>query len=162
MIKLHRLILIVLILVQNFIGNSYAWPLDPSNFDECMVDGKVGRTNEEISIQFNYCIKKFPAIPSIPKNKDIKLACLDDRDKVLELSITGNELFVGTNRLTITSKTEESAIYKGYVTNIQDQSKATIKISINPLTGNIKLSLFSIPTENIITEKFFKCHELKI
>ena len=47
----------------------------PNNFEECMVDGKVGRTRVEIALLRVSCRKRFPALPSLAANKSTKLFC---------------------------------------------------------------------------------------
>jgi len=63
-----RLILITLFL---FPLTAFAQIFGPKNFDQCMNDGKVGRTNAELALKHKECRNKFPALPSI-KNKSNK------------------------------------------------------------------------------------------
>ena len=47
----------------------------PSNFEECMSDGKVGRSTAEIFQLRKNCQKKFPKLPSIANGNNRPVQC---------------------------------------------------------------------------------------
>ena len=48
----------------------------PSNFEECMSDGKIGRSTAEIYQLRKNCQKKFPKLLSIKNGTDIPVKCV--------------------------------------------------------------------------------------
>lgn len=48
----------------------------PSNFEECMSDGKIGRSTAEIYQLRKSCQKKFPKLPSIKNGINAPVKCV--------------------------------------------------------------------------------------
>ena len=53
----------------------------PNNYEECVADGKVGRTSAEIGLQMQMCRKKFPLLPKLAKAGTGLINCADYQDK---------------------------------------------------------------------------------
>jgi hypothetical protein len=70
-----RLITILLFLIC---GASEAALFGASNYEECMSDGKVGRTNAELRLLTDKCRKEFPALPKLYALKDSRFSCVDN------------------------------------------------------------------------------------
>jgi len=65
------------IFILFFLSNSaYASLFGPSNYEECMNDGKVGRNLSEIQLKNKECRKKFPKLPSVAKGLDKLFTCV--------------------------------------------------------------------------------------
>lgn len=68
---------LISIFILFFLSNSaYASLFGPSNYEECMNDGKVGRNLSEIQLKNKECRKKFPKLPSVAKGSDRLFSCI--------------------------------------------------------------------------------------
>ena len=73
-----------------------AW-FGPSTYEECMNDGKVGRTTSELNLLKNYCQKKFPKLPKLHKLKDANIKCVGDKSEVVNFKIKNNLVYFNNN-----------------------------------------------------------------
>jgi hypothetical protein len=56
--------------------NARAGLFGPSNFEDCVSDGKVGRSNGELFQHMKSCQKKFPKLPSIKDGNNKSISCI--------------------------------------------------------------------------------------
>jgi hypothetical protein len=66
----------IAVLTSIWISPVYAGFFGPSNFEECMSDGKIGRSTAEIFQLKKSCQKKFPKLPSIANGNNRPVQCI--------------------------------------------------------------------------------------
>ena len=72
-------------------NNAYANLFGPSNYEECVADGKTGRTNSELGFHMDKCLIKFPKVPSIFKGTDKYVLCRFSNDRRFGFDIKANK-----------------------------------------------------------------------
>lgn len=80
---MKKLIAVLIIAMVQISDSAYAGFFGASNYEECMSDGKVGRTNAEISLLHKNCQKKFPVLSTLSAKKITKIKC-DFSDKLID------------------------------------------------------------------------------
>lgn len=108
----------------------------PKNYEECVSDGKTGRTNAELAVHMDNCAVKFPSVPSIFKGNDKFVLCSFSSDKRFGFEIKASKK---NNSATIKNfdnlgAGKVSIFNKEYVELIFEKSgkvKETILISIS-------------------------------
>lgn len=114
---------IVLIFTFLFSLSANAWLFGPKSYEECMNDGKVGRTNAELYELRKYCRSKFPQ-----KIKELKF-----EEKLSKTFRNSN----GNLRCIIWAETLEfninknTVLYRGRTANLilNDNDKITFKLN---------------------------------
>jgi hypothetical protein len=80
-----RKVLFLLLLVPNLVSASL---FGPSNYEECMTQGKTGRTDAELALKHKECRKKFPKLPSIKFKKDKFVSCTYSQQRTTHFNIS--------------------------------------------------------------------------
>ena len=123
---------------RSFLQNDvYTKLFTPSTYEECMNDGKVGRTNVEIKNHKNFCQKKFPALPSIKNGNKKEVLCkLENYDVnwVFKISVDkkNNSAFFENRKVELSSFTDSTV----YMTWKAGKDKKKIYMSVNYIDGS--------------------------
>lgn len=126
------------ILVLFFLTNNvYANLFGPSNYEECMNDGKVGRNLSEIQLKNKECRKKFPVLPSIKGKKTNAIDCHLSNDVnfvfMVKLESGAKKAIAGEQNADVISFTDEVVLLRWYSNNKE------VNMRINYIMGNFSL-----------------------
>lgn len=118
--------------------NASAGLFGASNFEECMSDGKVGRTNAELVMQSNKCRKSFPKLPSLKTKNAKELYCTLSTSKFSIYANMNNKTakFQSNGQGAIDKITSDKVIFKfDKRDNISLQKNEVIYVDVNYLIG---------------------------
>lgn len=90
----------------------------PDNYDECMSDGKFGRSNNELGLLESKCRSKFPVLPKLYSMKNSSIVCIrDDNDDTLTYTITSKGMALKNSKITfpIYYRSSEKVVVKGNI-----------------------------------------------
>ncbi len=116
----------------------------PSNYEECMVDGKVGRTNAEISLQMRMCRKNFPLLSNISKKGIGIIRCADYSDKSSSVfSIKQNTIVQQGTKLEfkINARNSELIRFEGDGAENGNGKKVKMYGELNISDGNLQVNV---------------------
>ena len=74
-------------------GNADAITFGANNYEECMSDGKVGRTNDELHLLMNKCQLAFPKLPKLHAMQNAKILCVGTDEDTRSFSITKDKIY---------------------------------------------------------------------
>ncbi len=134
-----------------------------STYEECVSDGKSGRTNFEMQALSRKCRNDFPMLEKLSKKKDVILFCRDvDEKAVYHIEVIGSKVRLSElpkRVLLKTSHDKNKITFKG-----EGKDKDTdeiVTIYGNILTsfgnGNIKVEYKDTAKKDIVYE--FSCYE---
>ena len=131
-------IYVVAFMLASFTANA-AW--FATSFEDCINDGKVGRTNAELEILKQTCRVKFPKLPSIQKGAGKAVSCAVKQDDfVSSMSVSVNKSKMkakfGSTEVYVESFTDES-VQLSVRTSKND--KEDFKFIINYLYGTAEM-----------------------
>ena len=86
---MYKLILVMLLAT----GNADAITFGANNYEECMSDGKVGRTNDELHLLMNKCHLAFPKLPKLHAMQNAKILCVGPNEETESFSITKDKIY---------------------------------------------------------------------
>lgn len=142
---------------------SHAALFGASSYEECVNDGKVGRTNFEMRALINKCRKDFPMLPKLAKKKEANLVCRDTDGKTVNyVEVKSNTVKMSELKnilLNKTSHNKDELTFKGNATD-KDTSEDVTMYGIIYLTsgsGNIKVEYKNKSKADV--EYFFSCYE---
>jgi hypothetical protein len=125
--------------------NSFAVSVfGPSNYEECMVDGKVGRTNAEISLQMRMCRKNFPLLPNISRKGVGIIRCADYSDKSSSVfSIKQNVITQQGTKLEFKINARNSEVIRFEGDGAENGSGKKVKMygELNVSEGNLQVNV---------------------
>ena len=131
----QKLIFISLLLMPIL---SFAGLLGPSNYEECMSDGIIGRSPQELGLLKNACQNKFPDLKKTYKGQNANLTCRDDQDASIHIvSIKSNKVFIDTlnKDFLITLRNKDKLIFQDNIHDKSTNDSATLYGEINPQDG---------------------------
>jgi hypothetical protein len=130
---------IISILTMLISLNASAGLFGASNYEECMSDGKVGRTNAELQVLKSKCERQFPKLPKLYALKDASISCEGkDTDGTVDYTISKNKLIISTEKpsFPILVRTKEKILIKGsFLRNEKINKDIFATLTIMPLTG---------------------------
>lgn len=111
-----------------------------STFEECMNDGRVGRTNAELRILKNKCEKQFPKLQKLYSLKDANISCEGkDTNGIVNYRISKNKLSLShlNSTFPILVRTKEKLLIKGFFLKNEKLNKDILAtLTIFPLDGS--------------------------
>ena len=155
---MKNLIIIINVLFLTFISfNANAGFFGASNYEECMNDGKVGRTEQEMQVLDLKCQKQFPKLVKLYNGKNSKLHCVESYEKsILFFEVVGNVVNSAPQKLKVTTKANGTIYFGGVdATN----SNIVINGSLNTLDGVMSLTTKNKSTNKDNWVKYFGCVE---
>jgi len=92
----------------------YAQIFGPRSFEECMSDGKTGRTSAELSIKENECRKRFPKLSALAKRSDKPFQCVlpDNRTVTFRYFHTKKQIRVEDSIHTVLFINDEKIVFR--------------------------------------------------
>ena len=106
-----------------------------STYEECMSDGKVGRTNAELRLLTDKCRKMFPALPKLYALKDSKFSCIDNDTNIKdEYEIIENNMYRVKLKL-LATRTKEKITTTENIHNAGTGKNMKGLLTINTLDG---------------------------
>lgn len=141
---------------------SFAGFLGPSNYEECMSDGKTGRTPQELGLLKNACLTKFPHLKKTYKGQNVNLTCRDDQDTSIHIvSIKSNKVFIDTlhKDFLITLRNKDKLIFQDNVQDKITNDSATLYGEINPKDGFGVLKIVYKDSKKESLSYLWKCYE---
>ena len=154
-----KLILISLLLMPIL---SFAGLLGPSNYEECMSDGKIGRSPQELGLLKNACLNKFPDLKKTYKGQNANLTCRDDQDaSIHNVSIKSNKVFIDTldKDFLITLRSNDKLIFQDNIYDKTTNDSATLYGEINPKDGFGVLKIVYKDSKKESLSYLWKCYE---
>ena len=141
--------------------NASAGLFGASNFEECMSDGKVGRTNAELYLLKKNCQRKFPKLPKQYAMKDATILCVSsDKSEQDTYQIYKNNLISETGKkYQLNLRTEESIVLKAHwVEHYITKKPLPTTFKIETLSGAATIEVFE--TNELINPTFsYSCTE---
>ena len=108
-----------------------------STYEECMSDGKVGRTNAELRLLTDKCRKEFPALPKLYALKNARISCVSaDRQTTYIYKVNGNKV----DDMPITYRKNEQIVFTGIKIDVKNEGTKIAKSTIDTLNGILKLT----------------------
>jgi hypothetical protein len=137
--------------------NANAGLFGASNYEECMNDGKVGRTDIEMQMLHLKCQKQFPKLPKLFKMKDSTILCVSsDNNKKQTFKINKDGIRIETGKLyPISVRTNETLIVKA---NWSINEKYPTTFTLNILDGVAELAVYETG-EKYTPKYFYGCTE---
>jgi hypothetical protein len=156
---------ILLLLTMLFPIISHAALFWASNYEECINDGKVGRTSEEMSALSKKCYNQFPKLRKLSLKKDVNLVCRDINEKsVYGLEVKGNKIKLDKLPTRIFTKTSHDKNKFTFMGNaVEKDSGKSVKIygNISPLYGHGDIKVEYDDASNSDYVYNFTCYESK-
>ncbi|MEI8363623.1 MAG: hypothetical protein WCG35_10455 [Betaproteobacteria bacterium] len=113
-----------------------------SNYEECMSDGKVGRTEQEMQVLNLKCQKQFPKLPKLFGMKNSTVFCVSSDGNAKDTyRFTRNELIVESGKhYPLTVRTSEIVVVKANWVQRNDTKKDfPTTFTLTPLDGSAKI-----------------------
>lgn len=159
-------LIIINALVLTFISsNANAGFFGASNYEECINDGKVGRSVAEMSALSAKCYSQFPKLHKLSLKKDVDLICRDSNEKAIyAFKIKGSKVKLDKKPNTVFIKTSHDKSQMTFIGDGNDKdSKQAVKIygSISPIygSGDIKVEYVDGSKSDFVYN--FTCYENK-
>ena len=138
-----------------------AW-FGPSTYEECMNDGKVGRTSGELGLLNKHCQKKFPKLLKLHKLKDAYLTCIGEKSEVVHLKIKKNFVYVDDNKKNFFKYRNSERIVLEPTHTIENFNKKItydLFFTINTLNGSAYLKPLNTHNEPLPPMFIYSCSE---
>ncbi len=116
----------------------------PENYEECVSDGKVGRSNLELSAHKSMCRKKFPVLSKIANYGTGKIQCVDIHDKsTIAFNISKKSVNAVGSRLDfpISFNSREIIRFEGDSSEKESGKKVKMFGELNLLEGDMQLAV---------------------
>jgi hypothetical protein len=142
-----------------------AW-FGASNYEECVADGKTGRSNRELALLASKCRKQFPILKKLYEMKDSTIVCVGGGFGYSEGSehdiykISKNQLVTETGKvIQLSLRTKETIIVKAeWAENNVTRKLLPTAFMIKTLNGLGTLEVFN--TGELTNPKsFYNCSE---
>lgn len=153
------------ILLMTFLQFVFAAIFGASNYEECVNDGTVGRSDTEISALVIKCRSQFPKLYKLSLKKDVNLVCRDLDEKFIyrfkvkgskvKLDITPNITFIKTSQ----DKSLITFSGNGHDKDTKQAVKFYGKISPIDANGDLKVEYVDRTKSDIVYS--FSCYEDK-
>lgn len=128
---------IISILAMLISLNASAGLFGASTFEECMSDGKVGRTNAELNLLKAKCRKEFPVLPKLYALKNARISCSATGGEGTEVyKVNGNKV----NDMPITYRKNEQIVFTGIKIDVKNEGIKIAKSTIDTLNGIHKIT----------------------
>jgi hypothetical protein len=125
---------------------SYAGIFGPKTFDECLDDGKTGRSPQELNIRRNSCRAKFPLMPKLLKGGSGEMVCMADRAGELVLKYKNGTIIGQSSKEKLPQLIDGVYYLKNtevFKVNYSKKSKLLrVDLSIYPAGGSVTMTLF--------------------
>jgi hypothetical protein len=132
-----------------------------SSYEECMADGKVGRTNAELQVLRNKCEKQFPKLAKLYGMKDSTILCLSSDNSAQDTyKISKNYLITESGKnLKLDLRTADTIILKSlWAEDNVTKKPLPTTLTIKPLNGSATIEIFE--TKEFINPKiYYMCTE---
>lgn len=144
-------------------SSAYAWLLGANSYEECINDGKVGRTTAEMSALSTKCYNQFPKLQKLSINKDVSLVCRDINEKsIYKIEVKGDKIKfdqLPNRKFTKTSYDKTSMTFVGDGKDKETNQLVKIygNISILYGSGNIKVEYIDATKNDY--DYYFTCYE---
>jgi hypothetical protein len=134
----------------------------PSNYEECLADGKIGRTNSEIAVQMKMCRKKFPVLANLSKNGAGLMKCTDTNDKTfVQFSIRGKQIIQDTGKgsFSITIKNSQFIRFEDERSEKSSGRKVKMYGEIDLQEGSMQIDVSYLDNKSYPIKFYFNCVE---
>lgn len=134
-----------------------------NSYEECMADGKSGRTNFEMQALAKKCRNDFPKLSKLAKMKDVTLVCRDyDEKNIYHIEVKRNKVLlleIGNVEFIKTSHDKVKLTFKGDSKDKDTKEAVNIYGNIELLNGigGIKVEYKNLKKEDL--EYQFSCYE---
>lgn len=135
------------------------------NYEECINDGKVGRTAAEMKVLSTKCYNEFPKLYDLSIKKDVNLVCRDiDEKNVYRFEIRGQAVKIDKipNKVFIkTSHDKTKMTFMGTGQSKEASKSINLYGNISPLngSGDIKVQYEDKSLSDYVYK--FTCYESK-
>lgn len=85
-----------------------------STYEECVEDGKVGRTNMEVRNLRDKCRQKFPLLSNLYKNNKANITCLFENGDELQIAINDKNVVINGRQGRFVMRTAEKIVVKDF------------------------------------------------
>ena len=132
----------------------------PDTYEECVSDGKVGRTNAEVATQMQMCRKKFPVLNKLKARKSGEIKCSQDKGEVWKIRLKEKTInvFEGLD-FGISAKTSDQVQFEGQTAEQKGYTRVKIFGHLDFNEGNIKMSIIDYQTSRLLESIQLKCIE---
>ena len=117
-----------------------------SNYEECVSDGKVVRTNVELKLLMDKCRADFPKLPKLYALKNAEISCIDaDKKSTTSYAIIGDKVFskgrelVKSEAMPITYRKKSLIVFSGIKIDIKDEGKKVAASTLDILNGILNI-----------------------
>ena len=131
-----------------------------ANYEECVADEKVGRTNAEILSQMQMCRKKFPILKKIKAGKYGEVKCYEQRGEVWKIKVRDKtiNIFEGLD-FSVSAKTSDQILFEGQTAEKKGFTRIKIFGSLDINEGDLKMSFIDYKTSKLLESIQKKCIE---
>lgn len=134
----------------------------PSSYEECLADGKIGRTNSEIAIQMKMCRKKFPVLLNLSRNGVGLIKCTDTNDKTfIQFSLRGKQIIqeTGKGSFSITIKNSQFIRFEDERSEKSSGRKVKMYGEIDLQEGSMQIDVSFLDNKSHPVKYHFNCVE---
>jgi hypothetical protein len=134
----------------------------PSSYEECLADGKIGRTDSEIAVQMKMCRKKFPILPNLSKNEVGQIKCTDTDDKTfIQFSIRGKKIIQDTGKgsFSITIKNSQFIRFEDERSEKSSGRKVKMYGEIDLQEGSMQIDVSYLDNKSYPIKYYLNCVE---
>jgi len=132
----------------------------PDSYEECVSDGRVGRTNAEIATQMQMCRKKFPVLKKLKARKSGEIKCSQNQGGVWRIRLKEKTINVfGDLDFSISAKTSDQVQFEGQTAEQKGYTRVKIFGHLDFNEGELKMNIIDYKTSQILESIHLKCIE---